>query len=117
MPTEISSLYALMMGIVAAITSAKGWEFWLRRIELSDNNIQKELMEKNLFRDDLMVRVGVLQEKLDESNAQMLLVSSKLNELSVNLARAEVRIEFLEQENKELKYKNVQLIEEHVVET
>jgi uncharacterized coiled-coil DUF342 family protein len=96
MPDEVSSLYALIAAIVTAITSAKAWEFWLKKMDMKQK-------EKNLFRDDLMVRVGVLQEKLEESYSKISKMAEQVNELSVNLAKAEVRIEFLERENEELR--------------
>tara|TARA_Y100000593_G_C4275730_1_gene319956 strand:- start:481 stop:843 length:363 start_codon:yes stop_codon:yes gene_type:complete len=106
MPEEVSSIYTLLIAIVTAITSAKGWEYWLKRLDIKEKEKDKSAQEKNLFRDDLLLRVGALQEKLDSSYKKIESMSERINELSINLAKAEIRIEFLEHENSDLlKYK------------
>ena len=102
MPEEVSSIYVLLLAIVTAITSAKGWEYWLKKLDMKQVETDKSMEDKNLFRDDLLVRVGALQEKLEESYLKIEKMSVRMNELSVSLAKAETRIEFLELENKGL---------------
>ena len=99
MPEQISSVYAVMIAAITAISSAKAWEFWLKRLQLRHASENSGLQEKNMFRDDLIDRVDDLQEKLEQAQAKILQLHQTINKLSVKLAKTEVRVEFLEKEN------------------
>tara|TARA_R100001082_G_scaffold13721_1_gene7055 strand:+ start:140 stop:409 length:270 start_codon:yes stop_codon:yes gene_type:complete len=78
-------LVTILISVIAALSSAKAWEFWKHRS--ADNN---------LYRDDLRKEVGVLREKLDEAHLKILQLTEKISAMAV-------RIEFLEAENLDLK--------------
>lgn len=82
-------LVTVLISVVAALTSAKAWEFWKHR------SIEKKA-DQNLYRDDLRKEVQTLREKLDEANLKLLQLAEKLSAMTV-------RVEFLETENLELK--------------
>lgn len=82
-------LITVIISVIAALTSAKAWDFWKHRsIETT--------AEKNLYRDDLRKEVQTLREKLDEAHLRLLQLAEKLSAMTV-------RVEFLEAENLELK--------------
>ena len=75
----------ILISVIAALSSAKAWEFWKSRSE-----------DSNLYRDDLRKEVGVLREKLDEAHLKILQLAEKLSAMTV-------RVEFLETENQTLR--------------
>ena len=82
-------LITVIISVIAALTSAKAWDFWKHR------SIENTA-EKNLYRDDLRKEVQTLREKLDEAHLRLLQLAEKLSAMTV-------RVEFLEAENLELK--------------
>lgn len=75
----------ILISVIAALSSAKAWEFWKNRSQ-----------ESNLYRDDLRKEVSVLREKLDEAHLKILQLAERLSAMTV-------RVEFLETENTLLK--------------
>jgi Co/Zn/Cd efflux system component len=82
-------LVTVLISVVAALTSAKAWDFWKHR------SLENKA-DKNLYRDDLRKEVQTLREKLDEANLKLLQLAERLSAMTV-------RVEFLEAENIELK--------------
>ena len=82
---EIESIATILISVIAALTSAKAWDFWKHR--LKDNN---------LYRDDLRKEVTELRLKLAEANDMIM-------DLTRQVAEMTVRVEFLEKENVQLR--------------
>ena len=64
---------------------------------------KEDKTEQTMFRDDLRERVAVLEQKLEDSQAEKEKVLRELTEVLQTLAEYKVRIEFLEKENQRLR--------------
>jgi hypothetical protein len=91
----------LITVIITAITvmgGAGAWKFYAFVIRNRAIQNKEDLIEQNVYRDDLKARIGKLETDKDECNSTLLEMSSELSGLKV-------RMEFVEKENERLKYK------------
>lgn len=106
MPEDLT-FYTIIGSMVAALTSAKAWDFWNKRAIEKRQASTEENKEKNMYRDDLKAEVGRLRTELVElykkREEEMQKLNDTITELSEALAGMRVRVEFLESENIELK--------------
>jgi len=93
---SVEMIATIALSVVAALTSAKAWEFWKHRLALKTEQRAQAQLEQNLYRDDLRKEVSELRIKLEEAN-------DRIVDLTRKLAEMVMRVEFLEHENQSLK--------------
>jgi len=89
--------------IAAALGGAGAWRYYQTNLKLKDKRRMQADREQNMFRDDLRERVAILEQKLDEAQAEKEKTAKELSLVLSQLAEYRVRIEFLERENERLR--------------
>jgi len=103
----MSSLESILIALVCGLTSANAWQYYQKRIQAKIDEQKEEKKQKQQYQDKLAEEVDELKEKLSKIYKQredeLSSMNERILELSKELARMKVKIEFLEQENKTLK--------------
>ncbi len=104
---EQNSIVTVVLTLVTALTSAKGWEYWQNKRADKKEEKQQELEDTHLYRNDLRKEVQRLRKELiglyAKREEEMQKMHQQIAELREGLAAFKTRVEFLEQENSELK--------------
>ena len=99
----MGELTTIIITIAGVLGSAGAWTFYQARMKMKHKEKQEDKTEQTMFRDDLRERVAVLEQKLEDSQAEKEKVLKELTEVLQTLAEYKVRIEFLEKENQRLR--------------
>jgi len=99
----MGELTTIIITIAGVLGSAGAWTFYQTRMKMKHQEKKEDKTEQTMFRDDLRERVAVLEQKLEDSQAEKEKVLRELAEVLQTLAEYKVRIEFLEKENQRLR--------------
>ena len=91
----IEMIATVAVSVIAALSSAKAWEFWKQRLALKTQQHVQAQQDQHLYRDDLRKEVSDMRIKFEIAN-------DKIVELTKKLAEMVVRVEFLEHEKHSL---------------
>ena len=91
----IISLYTVIIIVVTVLGSASAWRFYEKRA------MSKERTE-NFMKDDCRERISKLELLLEKSSVEKNDMRDKILELTREVAELRVKVEFLEDKNKEL---------------
>lgn len=92
---DINSLYTVIITIITVLGSASAWRFYEKRA------MSKERTE-NFMKDDCRERISKLELLLEKSSLEKNEMRDKILELTREVAELRVKVEFLEDKNKEL---------------
>ena len=92
---DIYSLYTVIITVVTVLGSASAWRFYEKRA------MSKERTE-NFMKDDCRERISKLELLLEKSSVEKNDMRDKILELTREVAELRVKVEFLEDKNKEL---------------
>lgn len=92
------NLTTIIISLITVLFGGGAWKFYEFVINKKSDDKKIELSEKTMYRDDLKSRVGKLEEDKGEC-------MSSLMEISKSLSALEIKVEYLEKENNELKIK------------
>jgi hypothetical protein len=92
---DINSLYTVIITVVTVLGSASAWRFYEKRA------MSKERTE-NFMKDDCRERISKLELLLEKSSVEKNDMRDKILELTREVAELRVKVEFLEDKNKEL---------------
>jgi len=108
-PMDDGSILTVLASAIVALTSTKAWEYYSKRAQSKVAEKESERQEKNLYRDDLRREVERLREELkstyERKERELKEFKDEINVLSQDLAKMQVRVEFLERENTLLREK------------
>lgn len=93
----------LLTAIATALAGSKLWDWLQKKSELK---LEKEKADEDRlvqYRDDLRERVAKLEAMLDSQNSERIALLQKIGELTAELSAMKVKLEFLVQENSDLK--------------
>ena len=94
--------------IVTAVTvlgSTGAWTYYQNKLKLKYDSKKEDKSDQNLYRDDLIERVAILETKLENERAAKEKTTEEVIELRTKMTEYKIRLEFLEKENERLKYK------------
>jgi predicted RNase H-like nuclease (RuvC/YqgF family) len=92
---DITSLYTIIITIITVLGSTSAWKFYEKRA------MTKERTE-NFMKDDCRERISKLELLLEKSSLEKNEMRDKILELTREVAELRVKVEFLEDKNKEL---------------
>ena len=92
---DINSLYTIIITIITVLGSASAWRYYEKRA------MSKERTE-NFMKDDCRERISKLELLLEKSSLEKNEMRDKILELTREVAELRVKVEFLEDKNKEL---------------
>jgi predicted RNase H-like nuclease (RuvC/YqgF family) len=92
---DINSLYTIIITIITVLGSTSAWKFYEKRA------MTKERTE-NFMKDDCRERISKLELLLEKSSLEKNEMRDKILELTREVAELRVKVEFLEDKNKEL---------------
>lgn len=92
---DINSLYTVIITLVTVLGSTSAWRFYEKRA------MSKERTE-NFMKDDCRERISKLELLLEKSSVEKNDMRDKILELTREVAELRVKVEFLEDKNKEL---------------
>jgi|TARA_B100000282_G_scaffold253198_1_gene198326 uncharacterized protein YlxW (UPF0749 family) len=103
----MSNLESILIALVCGLTSANAWQYYQKRIQALLELEREEKKEKNQYQDKLAKEVDELKEKLSkiykQREEELNSMNERILELSNELARMKVKIQYLEKENQELR--------------
>ena len=99
-PTENPNIWTVIIAIVTTLGGSKVWELWQKKLELSKEREAQKMAQDVTYRDDLWKRIATLEESLNKSIEDRQELMNKITNLSKELARLEVKVVYLERENK-----------------
>ena len=92
---DINSLYTIIITIITVLGSTSAWKYYEKRA------MTKERTE-NFMKDDCRERISKLELLLEKSSLEKNEMRDKILELTREVAELRVKVEFLEDKNKEL---------------
>lgn len=100
----------IFIALITILGSAAAWDYYKKRLEVQNEDEKSEKADKNLYRDDLKLRVSKLEEQLLASGKENNLLRDKVTALTVEVATLTTKVAYLtlevdklEQENKSLR--------------
>ena len=93
----------ILITLITAVTSAGAWQFYQSRLKMKHAETQAEKAERTMFRDDLRERVVILEQKLEQAQADKEELNLQLGKVLGELREYKVRLELLEEENELLR--------------
>tara|TARA_B110000240_G_C13399325_1_gene410288 strand:- start:54 stop:350 length:297 start_codon:yes stop_codon:yes gene_type:complete len=90
------NLTTIIITSISVIFGAGGWKFYEFLIRNKREKEKDVSTEQTMFRDDLKIRVAKLEEDKEECMRSVL-------EISKSLSALQIKVEYLEKENNELK--------------
>lgn len=91
----MNSLYTVIITTITILGSASAWRFYERKA------LMKERSE-NFMKDDCRERISKLEILLEKSSSEKNDMRDKILDLTREVAELRVKVEFLEDKNKEL---------------
>ena len=83
---ENSDLVTIIIAIIGTLGGTSAWNFYQKKLELNRETEKDREKQTYLYRDDLRERVAVLESKLDEERQERLLLLTRMQEQSEELA-------------------------------
>ena len=103
----------IIIALISAVFSAKGWEYIQKRLLLSQEEKQAERADTHLYRDDLRSEVNRLREEMialyADRDSERQSNADQFAQLKEQLAVFKTRVEFLEKEISTLESENKRL--------
>jgi len=96
---DINSFYTVLITTITVLGSASAWRFYEKRA------MRKERSE-DYMKDECRERIAKLEVLLERSAAEKDEMRNKILELTREVAELRVKVEFLEDKNKELQKKS-----------
>jgi len=93
-----SNITTIIITLVTVMFGGGAWKFYEFLIRKKSDDKREERSEQTMYRDDLRTRVGNLEDDKQRCLDSLMEISKKLSAL-------EIKVEFLEKENTELKIK------------
>lgn len=84
--------------IIASITSAKAWEYWITKVRSKDTRFLSKQEDSAVLRDKILEQMEESNLNLKEAQLKISALSERITELSVTVARHEATIEMLKRE-------------------
>ena len=101
------TLATVVLSLIGAVFSAKGWEYWQARQQNKKELDIQEREDTHLYRDDLRKEVTRLRTELQgvyiKREEELSKLAKEIADLRAELASFKTRVEFLEKENQELR--------------
>ena len=92
---DINSLYTIIITIITVLGSTSAWKFYEKRAMTIERT-------ENFLKDDCRERISKLELLLEKSSLEKNEMRDKILELTREVAELRVKVEFLEDKNKEL---------------
>lgn len=92
---DSNSLYTVLITVITVLGSASAWRYYEKRA------MRKERSE-DFMKDDCRERILKLEQLLEKSSTEKDDMRSKILDLTREVAELRVKVEFLEDKNKEL---------------
>jgi flagellar motility protein MotE (MotC chaperone) len=86
---EDTNIFAVIIALIAGLTSASGWNFYQRRAE-----VKRE--EAFTYRTECKYRIDKLEDELNKSEQENKQLSQKILELSILVSQLTTRIDLME---------------------
>jgi flagellar motility protein MotE (MotC chaperone) len=86
---EDTNIFAVIIALIAGLTSASGWNFYQRRAE-----VKRE--EAYTYRTECKYRIDKLEDELNKSEQENKQLSQKILELSILVSQLTTRIDLME---------------------
>ena len=103
----------IIIALISAVFSAKGWEYIQSRLLLAKEEKQAERADTHLYRDDLRTEVNRLREEMialyADRDSERQSTAEQFAQLKEQLAVFKTRVEFLEREINSLEAENKRL--------
>lgn len=93
---DVNSFYTVLITAITVLGSASAWRYYEKRA------MRKEKSE-DYMKDECRERIAKLEVLLDRSSAEKDDLRSKVLDLTREVAELRIKVEFLENKNKELK--------------
>lgn len=92
---DINSLYTVIITIVTVLGSTSAWRYYEKRATTKERT-------ENIMKDDCRERISKLELLLERSSVEKNDMRDKILELTREVAELRVKVEFLEEKNKDL---------------
>ena len=102
-PTSNPNIWAVILTIVTTLGGSKVWELLQKRLELGREERESVMKGQIAYRDEMMKRIASLEQALTDSVNERVDLLNRITSLSQEVARLEVKVEYLQRENDQLK--------------
>ena len=100
---NITTIFITIIGILG---STAAWDYYQKRLVLKKEEEADEKKDKNLYRDDLKLRVAKLEDLLEIADEDRSLLQERVTSLSAEVASLTTKVEFLTREVDRLEKEN-----------
>ncbi len=100
---EADNIASIIITALTIFGSTAAWNYYEKRMKLRQEEHREEVVQQNMFRDDLRERVAVLESKLETAYKEREELQSELRKLAESTAAMRVEIDFLRKENESLR--------------
>lgn len=99
-------LTTVIVTVLTVLTSSAAWKFWEKRAEKRERDKEKLQKDANLYRDDLKERIVKLETLLSEAAKEKDEMRHTIIELTAQVSKLQVEVEFMRKENEMLRGEN-----------
>ena len=105
-----NNLETIILALITAVFSTKGWEYIQSRLVVASKQKQAELADTHLYRDDLRTEVNRLRDEMvalyADRDTERQSNADQFAQMKEQLAVFKTRVEFLEKEISSLEQEN-----------
>jgi hypothetical protein len=99
-------VYTIVITLITVLTSTAAWKFWERKLAIQTKKEMIGHRDDMMYRDDLRERVVKLETLLEESAKDKELMRVTITELTAEVAKLHIQVDYLQKENDRLRVEN-----------
>jgi len=100
------NIYTILITLITVLTSTAAWKFYEKKLNVKSMKEKGEQKDSELFRDDLRDRVVKLETLLQESAKEKDKMRENIILLTSQVSKLSVEVEFLRKDNEMLRAEN-----------
>jgi chromosome segregation ATPase len=100
------NIMSIAVTLITVLGSTAAWDYYKKRLELRRAEEDKNVEEKNLYRDDLKERVAKLEQLLELASKEKDKLHNIVIQLTSEVAALTTKVIFLEKEISKLEAEN-----------
>tara|TARA_R100000808_G_C2155313_1_gene167455 strand:- start:741 stop:1070 length:330 start_codon:yes stop_codon:yes gene_type:complete len=97
--TTMATIYTVLISVFTALTSAKAWDFWTKRMQTRSGIVHKQqdahVQEQIDFRSTLQQQIIQLQQRLDAKDDEIRKLHAELRSVTEEMATLRGKLEVL----------------------
>jgi hypothetical protein len=105
----LDSITTIFVTLITVLGSSAAWDYYKNKLKVNEEEEKGQKADKNLYRDDLKIRVSKLEDLLGISDNEKNVLRDRVTELTREVAILTTKVEYLSKEVDKLEQENKKL--------